>query len=195
MSELYVEPDYPPIDGERRDRRSRAWHSRWAVIAAFQTGIILALVCRHDDRDERPPPANDAAPPVAQLMPPPLELGSNSVAPPATSPIAPKPPPSIRPAVPRTTAPRTAVLAPAPAPTPPLPTPPANALVEVDIESNPEGARVKIADTTWGVTPLTALLPPRSTTIVLELAGHAPQTLTWSPRSGPRIRATLRPEE
>ena len=71
------------------------------------------------------------------------------------------------------------------------------AMVEVEVESEPEGATVRIGGAVWGVTPLTALLPSSGRVVVsLELAGHQPARLTWSPATGRRaLRAVLVPVE
>lgn len=70
-------------------------------------------------------------------------------------------------------------------------------MVEVEVVSEPEGATVRIGGAVWGVTPLTALLPSSGHVVVhLELAGHQPARLTWTPSSGRRtLRATLAPLE
>lgn len=72
-----------------------------------------------------------------------------------------------------------------------------DALVEVEIESQPEGATVRIAGAVWGVTPLTAFLPSaRPTTIDLELAGRPSMRTSWDPASGARaLKVDLSPVE
>jgi hypothetical protein len=67
--------------------------------------------------------------------------------------------------------------------------------VEVEIRSEPEGAEVHIAGALWGLTPLTALLPPGApVAIELRLDAHAPARLSWSSSSKSRtLNAVLRP--
>jgi PEGA domain len=66
-------------------------------------------------------------------------------------------------------------------------------ITEVEITSEPAGATVYIGDQVGGTTPLAAFLPASTTTIRFELDGHAPTTLRWSPRVGPRVTARLTP--
>ena len=78
---------------------------------------------------------------------------------------------------------------------PPAPVATPQGLVEVEISSEPEGAEVHIAGALWGLTPLTALLPPGPpVNVELKLNGYAPARLSWSSSSKSRtLNAVLRP--
>ena len=127
-------------------------------------------------------------------------VGTAPVAPapssaPAAGPAAPAPV-ARRPSAPRPSpaAERSAAPEPPPPPSPsPVVTP--QGLVEVEIRSEPEGAEVHIAGALWGLTPLTALLPPGSpVAIELKLNDYAPARLSWSSASKSRtLNAVLRP--
>ncbi len=174
---------------------------------------------------QAPPPAAaqvpaGAAPAVAAPAPAGAVPAAPAVAAPATSPApapavaapapaaaAPAPAAARRPVAPRPTpAPSAAQASPAPtaaqaspAPTAAEPSPALVetplGLVEVEIRSEPEGAEVHIAGALWGLTPLTALLPPgRPVTIELKLSDYAPARLSWSSSSKSRtLNAVLRP--
>ena len=200
--------------------RPLSWRSPGALVLAallaFQVGLVGTLLWTLG----RPPPdaapeaasrpsstlAVSAAPTVAPAILPPTELSPPpSPAAPSAS-AAPAPSASAPPSTPKA-APHSAK---APSPTPPPPSPSAarppsperspwaeapTALVEVEIRSEPEGAEVHIAGALWGLTPLTALLPPGSpVAIELKLNDYAPARLSWSSASKSRtLNAVLRP--
>ena len=147
-------------------------------------------------------PAVSTAPaaPAVGTTPANPAVGTAPVAPapssaPAAGPAAPAPV-ARRPSAPRPSpaAERSAAPEPPPPPSPsPVVTP--QGLVEVEIRSEPEGAEVHIAGALWGLTPLTALLPPGSpVAIELKLNDYAPARLSWSSASKSRtLNAVLRP--
>lgn len=67
-------------------------------------------------------------------------------------------------------------------------------LVEVQITSQPPGARVLVGSRVYGVTPLTAFMPPRTVTFTLELDGSLPARRRWKP-SQRHLHANLVPQE
>lgn len=167
---------------------------------------------------QAPPAAPVEAPAgVAPAAPAPTAPAGAPAVPPAAPAAAPAVAPAAAQAAPAAQAAQAAPAAPAPAaatpaaarrPVAPRPTPTPSAakpspaseetplgLVEVEIRSEPEGAEVHIAGALWGLTPLTALLPPgRPVTIELTLSDYAPARLSWSSSSKNRtLNAVLRP--
>lgn len=196
-----------------------------AALLAFQIGLVGTLLWtlgRPPPDAPRPLPRSAAgsdlnpagehppaivAEPAELQAPPPAAAQVPAGAAPAVAAPAPAPAAARRPVAPRPTpAPSAAQASPAPtaaqaspAPTAAEPSPALVetplGLVEVEIRSEPEGAEVHIAGALWGLTPLTALLPPgRPVTIELKLSDYAPARLSWSSSSKSRtLNAVLRP--
>jgi PEGA domain len=167
------------------------WRNPWTlllgVLGAFQTGVLVTLLCTSSrGGDLRDPAPRPRAAPAA--VPAPQPVASPPPAPPSAPPPAPPPPTPAPPPV----APPPRRVAPAPRVAAPRAT-----LVEVEIGSDPDGATVRIGGAVWGVTPLTAYLPATAPVVMsIELEGHEPARLSWSPGSGKRaLRATLSPLE
>lgn len=184
----------PPL--KRSAYRPLSWRNPWTMmlgaLAAFQAGVITTLLWTSGSSDK---PSSTAEPPVAPEAAP---VAATTPAPPTpAAPTAPAtvPPPGAQPAAatvaPRRKPPREPI-AETSAPPEPEDT---GGLVEVEVRSEPEGATVKIAGAVWGVTPLTALLPARTVELELELDGHAPARLRWSPNQKRSLRAALTPLE
>lgn len=202
--------------------RLLSWRNPWtmllAALAAFQAGVITTLLWTSGRSNlgvaELPslpaPPAIAPAPlpaPAAVPAPAPTPpVAAPSVAAPVVAPPAPLTPPTRdrdrdRPGAPRrhgagaSDAPA-APAAPAPAPAVDGAADAPDALIEVEIDSEPQGATVRIAGAVWGVTPLTAYLPGRGpVTIHLELDGHASTRLVWTPSGKRSLSAVLSPLE
>lgn len=185
----------PPL--KRSAYRPLSWRNPWTMmlgaLAAFQAGVITTLLWTSGSSDKPTAtgePAVVAAP--ATVAPPAEPTAVDPLPSPAANPKAPATQTAAPAASPRRRPPRepTAVDPPA-APEPEA----SGGLVEVEVRSEPEGATVKIAGAVWGVTPLTALLPPRTVELELELDGHAPARLRWSPNQKRTLRAVLTPLE
>lgn len=187
----------PPL--KRSAYRPLSWRNPWTMmlgaLAAFQAGVITTLLWTSGSSDKptstsEPSLAPAAAP--ASAAPPATPSADEPLAPPAAAPKPPAAQTAAPVASPRRRPPREpAAVEPPAAPEPAAP----GGLVEVEVRSDPEGATVKIAGAVWGVTPLTALLPARTVELELELDGHAPARLRWSPNQKRTLRAVLTPLE
>ncbi len=203
----------PPL--KRSAYRPLSWRNPWTMmlgaLAAFQAGVITTLLWTSGSSDKptsttepslapaaAPAPATPPAAPTAvepSAAPEPAAASkppTTQTATPAASPRRrpPREPAAVEPsAAPEPREP--AAVEPSAAPEPAAP----GGLVEVEVRSDPEGATVKIAGAVWGVTPLTALLPARTVELELELDGHAPARLRWSPNQKRTLRAALTPLE
>lgn len=165
-----------------------AWPSIILALAAFQAGVLVTLAVVWGRLDE----PRSVAPAIAPITPEPSPtMPAATTLPPEP---APEPPPVSPPAAPDAPRPR-----PTQHRTPPAAATPhaAPALVEIEIDSIPEGATVRIAGAVWGVTPLTAFLPgDKPTAIELELVGHDIARTRWNPGTGTRsVRVDLHPME
>jgi hypothetical protein len=206
--------------------RPLSWRNPWTlllgVLAAFQAGVIVTLLWTSGRTTlgtaeltapvGRPRATAPVVPPPAVTPPPgPPPAGPPpAVTPPAVTPPAVTPPAVTPPAVTPPAAPvdhghgRGSGRRP---PSPPPPVPPLDAgpepgagaddaLIEVELSSDPEGATVRIAGAVWGVTPLTAYLPGRGpVTIHFELDDFRPARLVWSPSGRRALHAVLQPQE
>lgn len=157
-----------------------AWPSIVLALAAFQLGVLatLAVVWERlgESRAVETAPAHVPSP-----SPPPVLAPAAAPAPVVAEPAPPLPAPATPARSPRHAA--TAR--------------PSAALDEIEIDSVPQGATVRIGGAVWGVTPLTAFLPhDRSTWIELELPEHQTTRTRWNPESGSRsLRIDLHPME
>lgn len=179
-----------------------SWRNPWTLvlgaIAGFQAGVLVTMLATSGSDEPRPrePVATVTATPPpapAEPVPPPAPAAP----PPVVSEPAPPPPSEPEPGERRKRR-RSPAAVPAPVEPPPASSPPSatGALVEVEVASEPEGATVRIAGAVWGVTPLTVYLPDTAPVAIrLELAGHAPARLTWSPTGRRALRAVLTPTE
>lgn len=142
---------------------------------AFQTGMLGVLALRSSSSGPPAVARAEPSPVAAPVVAPAPEVPRAAVSPPP-------PAPTPRPA--RSSASARARVVSEPAP---------DRLVEVEIVSEPAGATVQIGDQVGGTTPLAAYLPSGTTTIRFELEGYVAHTSRWSPRSGRRISAVLKP--
>lgn len=201
--------------------RPLSWRNPWTlllgVLAAFQAGVIVTLLWTSGRTSlgpleltpppaagplatgpvVAPPPAGGAALPPPAVTPP---VAPPAVTPPAVTPPVAPPPPATDRTHGRGRKPPVTPANGTPDGTPPAPRDAGvdapDALVEVEITSEPEGATVRIAGAVWGVTPLTAYLPAsKPVTIYVELDDYRPARLGWSPTGRRALHAVLQPQE